>query len=561
MSHTVPAYTPRPWSLSPFRALQALCLPLFALALCSEASAQCMHWDSSVGMSGYGPGTIYSFENFDDGTGPKLYAAIDTGVVRWNGTYWPIVIGFDDNVYTLYAYDDGSGPALYAGGVFQSIPGYSTSYWSIAKRVGTNWLPVGGGIPLQMPYGEVRSLTSFDDGSGPKLFAAGAFQTTPAVGSNSIVSWDGTAWTGVGGGLSHGSLVGQALCMCVFDGGTGPALYVGGSFTAAGGTPAVAIARWDGSAWSALGSGLPSGSGVTCMTVFDDGSGPALYVGGVFNHAGGIAVNNIAKWNGTAWSALSTSTAVSAPRAMTTYTDANGPALYVATYAGINGIRRWDGTTWSGLGECISGPDVHALAPYDDGMGGGLALYVGGYFSYTLGSLSYWSAARWEGDCTHRIDPFCFGDGTFAPCPCANYGSSQHGCANSASASGALLSHSGTLSPDTLVLQATSELASSVSLFLQAQGMSSNQVTFGDGLNCLSGPVLRLYVKQASGGTAQAPSSGDPSITQRSAALGNPLNPGAVRYYQVAYRVGVLGVCAQPFPSTYNITNGLRVVW
>jgi len=32
------------------------------------------------------------------------------------------------------------------------------------------------------------------------------------------------------------------------------------------------------------------------MTVFDDGSGPALYAGGFFTQAGGVPVNYIARW-------------------------------------------------------------------------------------------------------------------------------------------------------------------------------------------------------------------------------------------------------------------------
>jgi hypothetical protein len=31
-----------------------------------------------------------------------------------------------------------------------------------------------------------------------------------------------------------------------------------------------------------------------------------LYIGGDFTNAGGIVVSNIAKWNGTTWSALGT---------------------------------------------------------------------------------------------------------------------------------------------------------------------------------------------------------------------------------------------------------------
>jgi len=43
---------------------------------------------------------------------------------------------------------------------------------------------------------------------------------------------------------------------------------------------------------------------VGALTVFDDGSGPALYAGGNFTIAGGVAANRVAKWNGSSWSSL-----------------------------------------------------------------------------------------------------------------------------------------------------------------------------------------------------------------------------------------------------------------
>jgi hypothetical protein len=58
-------------------------------------------------------------------------------------------------------------------------------------------------------------------------------------------------------------------------------LYVGGYFTTAGGVSASNIARWNGSSWSALGSGVDST--VTALVVF----GPDLYVAGGFSAAGG----------------------------------------------------------------------------------------------------------------------------------------------------------------------------------------------------------------------------------------------------------------------------------
>src|SRR6185436_8130981 len=83
--------------------------------------------------------------------------------------------------------------------------------------------------------------------------------------------------------------------LTVFDDGTGPALFVGGEFWTAGAISANYIAKWDGTRWSALGSGMDAG--VASLCVYDDGSGPALYAGGSFTHAGGVPANHIAKWN------------------------------------------------------------------------------------------------------------------------------------------------------------------------------------------------------------------------------------------------------------------------
>ncbi len=79
-------------------------------------------------------------------------------------------------------------------------------------------------------------------------------------------------------------------------------MYVGGFFTSAGGVAADRIAKWDGSAWSALGTG--TNAYVSVIVV----SGSDVYVGGSFTSANGVAANRIAKWDGSAWSALGTGT-------------------------------------------------------------------------------------------------------------------------------------------------------------------------------------------------------------------------------------------------------------
>ena len=67
----------------------------------------------------------------------------------------------------------------------------------------------------------------------------------------------------------------------MYDDGSGPALYVGGVFTVAGGLTARHIARWDGSNWAVLWTGVESTS-VNALAVFGSPIGQSLYVGGNF---------------------------------------------------------------------------------------------------------------------------------------------------------------------------------------------------------------------------------------------------------------------------------------
>ena len=263
-----------------------------------------------------------------------------------------------------------------------------------------SWLPTFDAQPGL--GGSVRALAVFDDGTGPALYVGGWFSTAGSVTANKIARWDGSTWSALGSGVSGGQFP-VVNALDVFDDGSGPALFVGGSFTNAGGVPASRIAKWDGATWSALGSGL-SGSAildlltVNALTVFDDGLGPALYAAGDFTTAGGTPAKRVARWDGSSWSPLGHGLS-SWAAAFATFDDGGGDALYVggqfATAGGtaVNGVAKWDGSTWSALGSGTSG-QVLALAVHDDGSGP--ALFAGGAFTFA-GGIAAERIAKWDG--------------------------------------------------------------------------------------------------------------------------------------------------------------------
>jgi N-acetylneuraminic acid mutarotase len=145
-------------------------------------------------------------------------------------------------------------------------------------------------------------------------------------------------------------------------------------------------------------------------------------------------------------------------------------------------------------------------------------------------------------------------------CPCGPQGATGHGCDNSAATGGSLLTASGTPVPDTLVLTASGELPTSLSIFLQGNSSVGSGIVFGQGVRCAAGTLKRLYAHNAVGGVVSAPVGSDPSVTTQSANLGDPIAPGSTRYYAVYYRdPNVQGSCSAL--ATFSISNGLSVLY
>jgi len=321
-------------------------------------------------------------------TGVSPSGATIDGVARWNGAGWEDA-GFgppatNDAVSALAAFHDDDGrAALYAGGSFQRASGFPVA--NLAKLVGSVWR-----WPVDGIFGEVLAFAEFDDGSGPALFIGSAPDAAPRR-TPLVARWvDGKLTSVADGGI------GRVSAFAVFDDGSGPALYAGGTFSSLGGTAAASIARWDGSAWSALAHDpeVVSAS-VSALTVFDDGSGPALYVGGSFGAGDGSPSRGLRRWDGAGWSEVGPGI-VGQVLALAVVDDGRGPALFAGGSltgtgdgARLPGLARWDGESWTLAGPSYTGT-TYAIAGLDDGTGTKVA--VGGTMRGEIAVLEH---GRW----------------------------------------------------------------------------------------------------------------------------------------------------------------------
>lgn len=495
---------------------------------------------------------------FIEGVGPEA-----TGpAARYDGTRFHAMPGATGTTSAFATFDDGSGPALYVAGI-RTIDGVGPVR-DIARWDGTSWSPlseqpgIGGLATWRIP-----GLTTFDDGTGPALYAVG---TLPSAipGVHGIARWRNGIWESVGG-VSAQTEIENGTAVAVHDDGTGPALYFAGWRAIDDRHSVDAVMRWNGS-WQQVASS-PNVESVIVLLSFDDGAGPALYAGGNFDVQGGSVGNHIARWRNGVWSPLGSGTS-SPVYALTVHDDGrgDGPALYAggafdsAGGTAVDSIARWDGSAWSSVGNGLRLYEVgSAQRPVVRSLCSGVGLprrdlYVSGNFYYAGPHLvSSFTALP---GCGETGETSCFGDGSGTACPCGNVSASadRAGCTNSFGTGGALRGRGeASIASDTLRLEG-STMSNGPALYFQGTQASNGGagVAFGDGLRCAAGSVNRLGTLPNVGGASAYPSAGDPDISVRGAVLA----PG-VRYYQARYR-NAATFCT---PDTFNWTNMVRIVW
>jgi hypothetical protein len=313
-------------------------------------------------------------------------------VARWDGSAWhglgSNVAGTDGAfgcngscvVYALAV----SGSNIYVGGGFTDVAGNTAADY-VARWDGSDWHAMGTAGSIN---NDVFALAV----SGSDVYAGGYFTDAGGTAAADYVAkWDGSNWSALPDGSGNAALHGQVNALAS----SGGNLYVGGQFLNAAGIPAADhVARWDGSAWHALGSnGAGDGAlnntntySVTALAV----AGSNVYVGGNFGNAANIPqADHVARWDGAAWHALGSNSAGTDGAWVSAYgvtLAMAGTDLYVGGYvrdvAGIPAadmIAMWNGKAWFALGS--DGAGNGALGYRADAMAAsGSALYVGGAF-------------------------------------------------------------------------------------------------------------------------------------------------------------------------------------
>jgi hypothetical protein len=155
--------------------------------------------------------------------------------------------------------------------------------------------------------GAVRAMQIFDDGSGPRLVVAGNFTGRNGAAPSNIAQYVDGGWRPLGGGLVFSEDIGPAVrSLAVFDDGSGPKLYAAGRIVGAvneGTTiPIKGIARWDGRVWDSVGTGLGREYAWLSLNVLtrpaSDGGGSWLYISGPFMEANGIFSPGLVRYGG-----------------------------------------------------------------------------------------------------------------------------------------------------------------------------------------------------------------------------------------------------------------------
>ncbi len=250
-------------------------------------------WDNSFGLPGVtGQVNAVVTDGSDVYIGGSFVAAggkFVFNIARWDGNNWQALgTGISGEVYAIAV----RGDLVYAAGSFQLAGGIAAENIAVWNKRTGEWKALAEGVGGDR-FAYVSSLAFV----GNDLYVGGRFLVAGHIVAVNIARWNGSGWGRVGTGVNGYVFALKSV---------GDQLYVGGRFTLGGKTRLERVARWDAtqSSWNALGGGVRhKDSGyVSAFAVL----GNKLYVGGRFTTADGDTVNNVVGWDMEkgGWSAL-----------------------------------------------------------------------------------------------------------------------------------------------------------------------------------------------------------------------------------------------------------------
>lgn len=310
----------------------------------------------------------------------------------WNNT--GLLAGANQSIRAL-SFSAGD---LFVGGAFDRVGGIAAN--RTARWDGERWFALGSGVS-----GFNAVVEDIDASSGGNVYVVGVFSSAGGQAADSIARWNTSSeqWFPLATSVN-----GTVDAVIVVPTAGGDTVYVGGAFTEIDGVSANRVAKWRNGTWTALGSGISGGTTPRVHSLsFNPSSVAQIAVGGRFTAAGGSTANNVAIWNGSSWSALGsgTSNGVDGVVKFLDFRGANfvvvgGNFLNAGTINQANGSALWQGgNNWSLFTGRGSNGEVRGIIENAN------RTYVGGTFSTVqqpnnniVGAayLAQWDGNIWE---------------------------------------------------------------------------------------------------------------------------------------------------------------------
>lgn len=267
--------------------------------------------------------------------------------------------------------------------------GSSGGYFDLQRWNGAAWSPVTAfGSVNATSHPRIQAMMPHDDGSGPKLWVAGTFSVAGSGVGARVLTFDGSQWSTIAVGITVEAF-----------GSHSGSLYVGVRNHPAGGAR---VARWTGTDFVALPGTFDTTYAPTFHSI-QSFSG-ALFVGGAFQAPGSHLVVYQPS-NPLGWGRVGSTGPNGAVRRMLVHDDGSGAALYLCgAFSWVDqvaaaGVARWNGS-WSTLGSGlgVGSGGLSTITHYPGSTYSGL--YVGGHITSAGGAptngIARWSQGSWQ---------------------------------------------------------------------------------------------------------------------------------------------------------------------